>query len=228
MLSELMYEMFTQSKILVLDFSKVRKTTAKELDIRQYFKECEQNGINPRRPENRQIFNDRVLALTGARYLVSQYVEDRQAMLTDTKIAQEGRTFHLGIDIFSRELEPVFAPCNGEIVEVNYEPGYGEYGHYLIFEPEDIPGIWFFYGHLGHDLSQLGKRRQGEKIGKLGDYIENENGGWSRHLHFQVMRKYSPSQGTPIGYSKLEDLAVNTNLFPSPMEFFPNWKPEYI
>ncbi len=59
---------------------------------------------------------------------------------------------------------------------------------------------------------------KGEQIAKLGDFIEGENGGWSRHLHYQILTDL-PSQGTtPIGYSTELDLPSNKNKFPDPKD----------
>lgn len=227
-LQEPLRHMFSRSQLLVLDFSKIAVIMPKSLDIRQFFEECTRQGINPRLPANRQKFNNRVLTTTGARYLVSRYAEDRSAMLVGTKIASEGRTYHLGIDIFSKNQETVYAPCDGMIVETNYEPGFGEYGHYLILKPDKISQTYIFFGHLSSKMAEVGTVKAGDRIGKLGDYKNNENGGWSRHLHMQVMQNHKLGAGPPIGYSSKENLLKNRALFPDPMAFFPDWKPQFL
>lgn len=223
MLSEPMQEMFTRSIPLILDFSKIPKNTPPQLDIRKYFVECNLRAEHARSPQNRQKFNNAAIAQCNTRYLVSQYAEDRVAMLYDTPAGKEGRTFHMGIDIFATNLEPVRSPCSGRIVRSGYEDGYGEYGNYVILKPDGID-YYIFFGHLANDRIETGTIRTGQLLGHLGDYLHNENGGWSRHLHVQILQEL-PSQGsTPIGYSAGEDLNINMGLFPDPMNFFPEWR----
>ena len=67
-------------------------------------------------PENRQRFNNQYLERAGLRYLISRYAEDRIEMLRGSQIEKEERTIHMGIDIFSKDLEDIFVPSDGEIV----------------------------------------------------------------------------------------------------------------
>lgn len=221
---EPMQGMFSSSALMVLDFDQLTDDTPPEQDIRRFFEECKAEGVNPRLPENRQRFNNQMLKSTGARYLVSRYIEDRRAMLADTKIGQEGRTFHLGVDVFSADLEPVYAPCDGEIVAASYEAGFGEYGHYVILRSDELADTWFFFGHLSKDLPPLGKVKKGAAIARLGDYADNENGGWSRHLHLQVLRRYDTEAGTPPGYSTEDNLPNSERIYPNPLPYFADWR----
>src|SRR5581483_11220282 len=177
-------DLFRSSRFMTLDFANITPGTPSAEDIRQFFTDCEQQGINPRLPQYRQQFNDQMLKHTGARYLVSRYGEDRREMLTGSQIAAEGRTLHMGVDIFCHDLETVFAPCDGSIVRTGREPEDHSYGYYLIFQPDHIP-IYFFFGHLSKEQVSTGPVRAGDSIARLGDFIDHENGGWSRHLHLQ-------------------------------------------
>lgn len=220
-------ELFEKSKVMVLDFAHIAPGTPPEQDISAFFAESEAAGRNPRLPENRQAFNNNMLAATGMRYLVSQYGEDRIAMLRGSHIATEGRTLHMGIDIFSRDLEPVYAPCDGEIVRADREPGDHGYGNYIIMKPDETgPGMpaYIFFGHLGAaGLAEPGHVAAGEVIAELGDYVDGENGGWSRHLHLQMLADLPPEGETPIGYSTKEAFPQNSQRFPDPMQYLPGW-----
>ena len=134
---EMLPELFAKSEIMILDFSQLSSDLPEYKNIQKYFSKCIENGINPKLPENRQKFNNEYLERTGNRYLISRYAEDRIEMLRGSQIEKEGRTIHMGIDIFSRDLEDVFAPSDGEIVAVGKEEGDHSFGHYLIFKPED-------------------------------------------------------------------------------------------
>jgi murein DD-endopeptidase MepM/ murein hydrolase activator NlpD len=218
-------ELFTRSKLMILDFSEIPAGAPEAENVSLFFKDCETRGTNPRLPENRQQFNNRMLEETGARYLVSRYAEDRSAMLAGSQIAKEGRTLHMGIDIFSRNLEPVYAPCDGEIIRTGFEDEDHSYGHYLIIRPADFQGVYVFMGHLSKDLPAAGPVKAGDKIATLGDYHHGENGGWSRHLHLQFIRDVPPEGETPIGYSTKAAFPENSQKFPNAFDFFPQWQP---
>ncbi|HSW98865.1 MAG TPA: peptidoglycan DD-metalloendopeptidase family protein [Candidatus Saccharimonadales bacterium] len=224
-LTEPLAQLFTRSRLMILDFADIPQDAPDEENIQHFFEACAQRGQNPRLPGNRQQFNNRMLEATGARYLVSRYGEDRAAMLTGSQIAKEGRTLHMGIDIFSRGLEPVFAPCDGEIVRTGFEDEAHSYGHYLILKPAADIGAYIFMGHLSKGLPALGAVRAGQRIATLGDYHGNENGGWSRHLHLQFICELPPEGQTPIGYSSRAAFAENSHKFPNPFGFLPEWRP---
>jgi hypothetical protein len=144
--------------------------------------------------------------------------------LAGSSIAKEGRTYHLGIDIFSHDLEPVFAPCDGEIVRVGREPEDHSFGNYVILRSADGSLPLFFFGHLGFELPQPGPVSKGQVIGRLGDYTENENGGWSRHLHLQCLSKLPPKSVVPPGYAAKSDFLLAKSQYPDPLQFFSDWK----
>lgn len=221
-MNEFMEGLFSNSTQIVLDFRNISKETPDELNIEKYFEQCTDNNINPRLPENRQAFNDLAIDSTRSRYLIGGYAENRVSMLGDTEIGRQGRTYHLGVDIFSKELELIYTPCDGVIVESGYEPGFGSYGNFIVFKPNNLTNTWLFFGHLSKDTPKNTSFQAKDPIARLGDYIDNENGGWSRHLHLQVLNEYVPGV-TPIGYSTYENLLLNKNRFPNPLGLFPGW-----
>lgn len=223
-MQEFMPSVFTSSRLMILDFAQIPENTPKQANIQKYFEMTTEQGMNPRLPELRQQFNNSLLDFYQIHYLVSRYGEDRSSMLAGTNIAKQGRTLHMGIDIFSRDLENVYAPCDGEIIRINYEKQDHGYGYYLIFKP-DNHDIYFFFGHLSEVFPfEKGRAKIGQHIARLGDFINNENGGWSRHLHLQAIKELPPEGKTPIGYSTKDDFDLNSQKFPDPMRFFPKWK----
>lgn len=85
---------------------------------------------------DKQKFNKKFIDVSGKRYLISRYGEDRIEMLRGSKIAKEGRIIHLGIDIFSKNLEVVYAPFDAEIIKVGREEGNHSFGHYIILQTD--------------------------------------------------------------------------------------------
>ncbi|TFH36319.1 MAG: aminotransferase class III-fold pyridoxal phosphate-dependent enzyme, partial [Bacteroidia bacterium] len=103
----------------------------------------------------------------------------------------EDRTIHLGIDLFSVAGQPVFAPFDGIIHSFAYNAEPLDYGNILIISHLTNNGQPFYtlYGHLSNE-SLLGKEagtgvKAGERIATTG--VPEENGGWTPHLHFQLV-----------------------------------------
>lgn len=224
MYKEPLEHLFTSSRLMILDFAQIPAGLRAEENIKLYFDACFSRGVNPRLPENRQLFNGQMIDACNTRYLVSRFAEDRSAMLAGSQIATEGRTLHLGIDIFSKSQEPVFAPCNGKIVRAAREPGEHSYGYYVMLQPADPSDFYFFMGHLSKDLPPLGPVHAGQQIATTGDYIDNENGGWSRHLHLQLVYTMPSAGKTPDGYASKEQFSAQRTIYRNPLELFPDWQ----
>lgn len=129
----------------------------------------------------------------GVDYGLGPYGEDR-AVYRTAQFADAAspmrRTVHLGVDVFALTGTGVHAPLPGVVEHVTYNADPLDYGHTLILR-HDAGGVpfWTLYGHLAATLPGL--CRVGETIaaGQLVAHLGNwhENGGWSAHLHFQVM-----------------------------------------
>jgi murein DD-endopeptidase MepM/ murein hydrolase activator NlpD len=214
---ELLPQLFTESEIMILDFNQILSSTPEYKNIKAFFEKSRSLGIDPKLPENRQKFNNEFLQKTGKKYLISSYAEDRIEMLKGSRIAQERRTIHLGVDIFSKDLESVYAPSDGEIIVADREGGSHSFGNYLILKLDPkITKYFLFLGHLSKDLPHLGKVFGGQIIAKLGDYLDGENGGWSRHLHVQLLKDLPASNSFIPGYSSNEKLKQNMIEYPDP------------
>lgn len=214
---ELMPELFSRSEIMILDFNQIGSDLPEYKNIKLFFERSRERGIDPRLPEQRQKFNDSFLQKTGNRYLVSRYGEDRLEMLKGSKIARERRTIHLGVDIFSSNLETIYAPCDAQIVLAGREEGGHSFGYYIVLQPSPaISANYIFLAHLARDLPQLGKVTRGQAIAKLGDYVNGENGGWSRHLHVQLLASLPVGNALPPGYSSREKFEENALEYPDP------------
>lgn len=216
-ISELMLGLFSSSEIMILDLKKIPKDLQDYKNIKLFFDECKKYNIDPKLPENRQHFNNYFLEKSNKKYLIGGYLEERIEMLRGSKIAEEGRTLHLGIDIFCTNLENLYAPCDLEVVRTVQEKEDHSFGYYIILKPDpEITNNYIFIGHLSKVLPNLGKIKQGEIIGAVGDYVNNENGGWSRHLHIQLLKNLHENNVVPIGYSTKENLNENSEKFPDP------------
>ncbi|MEM9407920.1 MAG: aminotransferase class III-fold pyridoxal phosphate-dependent enzyme [Acidobacteriota bacterium] len=133
----------------------------------------------------------------------------------------ERRTVHLGIDLFAPPGTAVYAPLDGvvESVQNNDEPL--DYGPTLILRHEDGSGDEFFtlYGHLASDLLERWSPGDpvsaGTEIARFGEF--HENGGWSPHLHLQVMADLLGHRGNFPGVGAPAHRALWRALCPNPV-----------
>ncbi|MEK6848623.1 MAG: hypothetical protein AABX65_03240, partial [Nanoarchaeota archaeon] len=101
------------SEVVFLDFSQILVDIEDYKNIRKFFEICSSNNTEPTTPKMRQEFNNSFLKKSGKRYLIGRYGENRKEMLHGSQIEKEGRTIHLGIDIFSNKQETIYAPYEG-------------------------------------------------------------------------------------------------------------------
>ena len=193
------------------------------LDFGLLGQNCARDGIDPASPEQRQRLNEEILRARKVRYLIGRYGEDHGCVLDGSAFDAEARTVHMGVDLFCAGLEPVFAPAAGRVVLADREPGRRSFGNYVVVEHD---GWYSFFGHLGPEKPTAADVRPGKRIGWVGDYAPRadgtrENGGWSRHLHYQVLTVNPHTLRGPdgvfrIGYSTEADFERNKQLFPDP------------
>ncbi len=131
---------------------------------------------------------------SNAKIAVGRYDEARliytSSLFADSETG-ENRTIHLGIDLFCDAGKPIFAPLDGEVHLFADNPAPLDYGHLIILKHQIDETCEFFtlYGHLGKksiEGLQVGQKiKKGERFGVIGE--PHENGGWSPHLHFQII-----------------------------------------
>ncbi len=154
-----------------------------------------------------QQYVEKKLTQAKARYAIGLYGEDRacyQAPMFASPGCAEKRSVHLGLDIFTKSQEPIYAPIPGKVFSIQYNAEKLDYGHTLIMKHK-IPGhnisFYTLYGHLSEGTLSLvsagDKIDAGQKIGYLGDH--HENGGWSPHLHFQIITDLLSCEGDFYG-----------------------------
>jgi murein DD-endopeptidase MepM/ murein hydrolase activator NlpD len=134
----------------------------------------------------------------------------------------EPRTVHIGLDIFAAAGTPVFAPLDARIHSFADNAGDGDYGPTIILEHEPAPGLMFhtLYGHLSRasleGLSVGQRLAAGDRIGRLG--TRAENGGWTPHLHVQVMLEIGDARGDYPGACRASQRAHWLAICPDPAE----------
>ncbi|MBN1583581.1 MAG: aminotransferase class III-fold pyridoxal phosphate-dependent enzyme [Anaerolineae bacterium] len=154
------------------------------------------------------------MSASGAQVGIGRYNESRllyNAPLFEKELASgysggdrpadERRTVHLGIDLFTGAGTPVYAPLAGTVYAFAKNDAPQDYGQLIVLQHRTDDGaaendlaceaklFYTLYGHLS--AASLAKLQvgqtisQGQQIGTIG--TADENGGWTPHLHFQII-----------------------------------------
>jgi len=161
----------------------------------------------------------------GSRLGIGRYNEARliytaEAFKVATDTAPEYRTVHLGVDLFARAGEPVYAFMAGRVHSLQNNAACQDFGPTVILAHETDGGAVFFslYGHLAAEsldgLAPGMALAAGQRIGAIG--TPTENGGWAPHLHFQLMIDMLGLAGNFPGVARPSQRRVWTALCPDP------------
>lgn len=136
----------------------------------------------------------------------------------------ERRTIHLGIDLQVRPGNAVHAPLDGVVHALANNEAALDYGPVVIlrhrFESDARTAQEFFtlYGHLTAETLRglrVGQAiARGEKFAEVG--APQENGGWTPHLHFQIIGDLLELGTDFPGVCRASERAVWTSLSPDP------------
>jgi 4-aminobutyrate aminotransferase-like enzyme/Ser/Thr protein kinase RdoA (MazF antagonist) len=147
-------------------------------------------------------------------------IYDTPAFGASTYPTTERRTEHLGVDIFCAPGTPVHAPMKAVVECVHNNTGALDYGPLVILrhEPDHCPPIYSLYGHLAWDSVSSLKPGQalgtGEAFARVGEPLEN--GGWTPHLHIQLMLDLLALNEDFPGVAKPSDSTFWRALCPNP------------
>ncbi len=125
------------------------------------------------------------------RYNEARYFYTTPTFSTGDNITDEYRTVHLGIDLFAPTDTPIYSPLDGKVFAFANNNSQQDYGPVIILEhiSNDCPTFYTLYGHLSRaslkGLKKGQKISQGEQFATIGK--PEANGGWTPHLHFQVI-----------------------------------------
>src|SRR5258708_26719035 len=138
----------------------------------------------------------RAMKCAGASVGVGRYDEPR-LLYTSALFGASGnptgerRTVHLGMGLFAEPGSSLSAPLDGVVHIVANNSAPLDYGPLVILRHETSGGEEFFtlYGHLCKDSLvglEAGQRvARGQRFARVG--AEHENGGWTPHVHFQII-----------------------------------------
>lgn len=159
----------------------------------------------------------------GHSWGIGKYLEERKNILRDyPTIIEEGRYYHLGLDIAVPYDTPLFAPLKAEVVKVGKETDLGNYGGYVMLKHQKNGVIFYsFYGHLKtpHLVSVDEKIKARQEFARIGK--ESDSGGWFCHTHLQILTQQAVDDGyTDWGYISPQLMPQVEKYFPSPYFLF--------
>ena len=174
------------------------------------------------------ILEEMDLRVAIGQYDEARYIYSSRAFAVSDGLTDETRTVHLGIDLFAEVGTPVHAPLDGKVVSFADNAAYQDYGPVVVLQHEveenstvGKSSIKFYtlYGHLTR--GSLKKLEIGQKIKKGKKFAEigsaDVNGGWTPHLHFQIMVDLLGLQGTDFpGVALPSERNVWLSLCPDP------------
>jgi 4-aminobutyrate aminotransferase-like enzyme/Ser/Thr protein kinase RdoA (MazF antagonist) len=132
----------------------------------------------------------------------------------------ERRTIHLGLDLFTAPGTPISTPFDATVQAFADNQASLDYGPVVILKHQTTDGLGFFtlYGHLSRE--SLAKLRVGDKLARGQSFARignsSENGGWSPHLHFQVILDLLDLSTDFPGVAFPSQREVFTSLSPDP------------
>ncbi|MCX7554338.1 aminotransferase class III-fold pyridoxal phosphate-dependent enzyme [Marinicella sp. S1101] len=160
-------------------------------------------------------------------FLAGGYGEARSFYAADAfsyegNSGKEYRTMHLGLDVWLPAFSAIHAPLDGRIVGFKNNDNPRDYGPTIILEHQYENGTFYsLYGHLALktlELHQLGDEvKRGALLAWVGE--ADENGGWSPHLHFQIMHDMLGNEGDFPGACRPLEWPVYQALCPDPYSF---------
>lgn len=166
--------------------------------------------------DKKRIENNAYIAHGG--YLEQRALYRRSARFQDGAV----RDTHMGIDLWAPAGTSVHAFMDGTIHSFAHNDDAGNYGPTLILEHDWNGGkLYSLYGHLAisdMDNWRVGVRfRESELIAHLG--TPQENGGYSPHLHFQLMTDMRNFTGDYVGVLAQSQLAAYDGVILDPNPF---------
>ena len=200
-----------------------------ELDVGNVFKEKIENPVyldftsdNQELSEidlNSEDFDSYIENKTKGAVGIGKYDENRTIYNRSPLFAEDGRSIHLGIDLFVPSGWEIYSILSGKIHSFQENSSFGDYGPTIILEHEEN-GLKFYtlYGHLSRDsLSGLKKGQEikkGQLLAKIGSH--DVNGSWPPHLHFEIIFDMMGKEGDFPGVTNEKEREFYLKNCPNP------------
>ena len=132
---------------------------------------------------------------------------------------KEERNIHIGMDLWIKAGTPVLAALNGIVYGFDFNAGKGNYGPTIILKHRiENQTFYTLYGHLSLESIEnieIGTLfKKGQQLASLGDAAVN--GGYSPHLHFQIIKNIGENFSDYPGVCNKKDLNYYLENCPNP------------
>jgi murein DD-endopeptidase MepM/ murein hydrolase activator NlpD len=129
------------------------------------------------------------------------------------------RNIHIGMDLWIKAGTPVLAALDGTVCGFDYNTGAGNYGPTIILKHNfENQTFYTLYGHLSiesiEDIEIGTLFKKGQQLATLGD--STVNGGYSPHLHFQIIKNIGKNFSDYPGVCSKKDLEYYLENCPNP------------
>ncbi|MCI4442643.1 MAG: peptidoglycan DD-metalloendopeptidase family protein [Lentimicrobium sp.] len=131
------------------------------------------------------------LQKNNAKVAFGGYNEERNLYNQNAHFNEDKRNIHIGMDLWIKAGTSILAALDGTVYGFDFNAGKGNYGPTIILE-HTIENQTFYtlYGHLSVESIEnieIGTLfKKGQTLATLGD--SSVNGGYSPHLHFQIIK----------------------------------------
>ena len=169
-----------------------------------------------------ETFIENHLRISSAKIAFGGYNEERnlyKSSLIFNDKEEEERNIHIGMDLWIKAGTSVLAALDGTVYGFDYNTGAGNYGPTIILK-HTIENQTFYtlYGHLSiesiKDMEIGTFFKKGQQLATLGDSAVN--GGYSPHLHFQIIINMGENFSDYPGVCNQKDLEYYLDNCPNP------------
>lgn len=147
--------------------------------------------IEIKNPKIFEAYIENYLQKNNAKVAFGGYKEKRNLYSQNTHFSDNERNIHIGMDLWIKAGTPILAALDGTVYGFNFNAGHGNYGPTIILRHQIKNQIFYtLYGHLSVESIEnieIGEVfKKGQILATLGD--STVNGGYSPHLHFQIIK----------------------------------------
>lgn len=182
----------------------------------------ELSQIDLKNPNDFETFIENHLQKNKAKVAFGGYNEVRNLYKKTTLFNDEQadeRNIHIGMDFWIKAGTPVLAALDGTVYGFDYNTGTGNYGPTIILKHSlEDQNFYTLYGHLSlesiEDIKIGALFKKGQQLATLGN--SSVNGGYSPHLHFQIIKNMGENFSDYPGVCNKKNLEYYLENCPNP------------
>ena len=169
-----------------------------------------------------ETYVENILQKNNAKVAFGGYNEERNLYKSSqlfNENEKEERNIHIGMDLWIKAGTSILAALDGIVHGFDFNAGKGNYGPTIILKHSLENHVFYtLYGHLSMESIaeiEIGTLfKKGQQMATLGN--SSVNGGYSPHLHFQIIKKIENYFGDYPGVCSKKDLEYYLENCPNP------------